>query len=178
MKRKRRLLLLFNNKNTKGTCFLNFGAGGAIATMVGGRGPQGTVPLRMWSLREKSPRGSCLPWRRTNEGAYFRTIQMVLGVGISFYQLWARVNMPLLEAWNPVRSLHWTGVTLRTGAWTMLLDISPLAPSKCSSTLNESPVFSRADLPIWWTWWILLNGVEFDAKWGTYLLGTEATLIL
>ena len=54
MKRKRRLLLLFNNKNTKGTCFLNFGAGGAIATMVGGRGPQGTVPLRMWSLREKS----------------------------------------------------------------------------------------------------------------------------
>ena len=30
--------------------------------------------------------------------------------------------------------------------------------------LNESPVFSRADLPIWWTWWILLIGVEFDAK--------------
>lgn len=86
MKRKRRLLL-FNNKNTKGTCFLNFGAGETIATMAGGRGPQGTVPLECGPCGRNHREAAVCLGGGTDEGAYFRTIEMVLGVGISFYQL-------------------------------------------------------------------------------------------
>ena len=105
--------------------------------MAGGRGPQGTVPLRMQSLWEKSPWGGRLPWRRYRWGRILQNHPDGSGCWnlILSAVTWNKHALSWsLESSSPSR---WTGVTLRTGVWTMLLDISPQAPSKCS-TLNES----------------------------------------